>query len=551
MDRLPARLFLALILSLSACNGRDDGHPLLDAADSLLNSRPDTVIQLLETADTREMSLAQRMRCRLLLTSARNKCDTVFHSDSLQWALVDYFNRQGSPNERMTAHYLLGRALADMGDAPGAMRIYHKAVESADTTAADCDFRTLCAILGQMAAIYESHQLHGQQVEVLQQCALFAHQGRLAYHFIKAHELQLPAYYAMDDTARCFSLTEECRRLYLDNGMEQAAESVYPTAILILLRDGQYARARKLMLAFETRSGLFDDKGDICPGREHYYNSKGMYYCGVHRLDSAEFFFRKLARYGFSYNYDAYKGLLQVYRERGMADSIARYSALAEQALDSIHADSQDNALALSAASYNYARHEQAAEAKASEAHRAWLVFAMASILFMTALFVAGLLYRKKNSESEEQKSEDQKEIDGLRLELASFQEQQGKRDEREKEAGLLGSGIVGLVHHLAIDRGKIRNLNDSEWQELRQAFREHLPVFTQKALDSGGLGEQEQKVCMLTRIGLHNGDIALMLGTSAQRISNAKKKANAKLFGDNRAATLQNNLKNTEDLLL
>ena len=41
---------------------------------------------------------------------AQNKCDTVFRSDSLQHVLTDYYDRHGTPNERMWAHYLLGRA---------------------------------------------------------------------------------------------------------------------------------------------------------------------------------------------------------------------------------------------------------------------------------------------------------------------------------------------------------------------------------------------------------------------------------------------------------
>ena len=35
--------------------------------------------------------------------------DTVFRSDSLQKALVTYFDRYGTSNDRMLVHYLLGR----------------------------------------------------------------------------------------------------------------------------------------------------------------------------------------------------------------------------------------------------------------------------------------------------------------------------------------------------------------------------------------------------------------------------------------------------------
>ena len=68
-----------------------------------------------------------------------NQADTVFTSDSVARVLVAYFDHLWhSPNTRMLAHYLLGRAHADMGEAPQAIEDYQTAVECADTTDQDC-----------------------------------------------------------------------------------------------------------------------------------------------------------------------------------------------------------------------------------------------------------------------------------------------------------------------------------------------------------------------------------------------------------------------------
>ena len=63
---------------------------MLDKADSLVNTHPDSVIQLLEplNGEKGEMATAQRMRWQLLLTSAQNKCDTVFNHEDIQLELV-------------------------------------------------------------------------------------------------------------------------------------------------------------------------------------------------------------------------------------------------------------------------------------------------------------------------------------------------------------------------------------------------------------------------------------------------------------------------------
>ena len=75
------------------------------------------------------------MRHSLLTLKAQNKADVTFTSDSIAKVLVDYFDSHGTTNERMQAHYLLGRAYSDMGEAPRAVSSYQDAIDSADTTA--------------------------------------------------------------------------------------------------------------------------------------------------------------------------------------------------------------------------------------------------------------------------------------------------------------------------------------------------------------------------------------------------------------------------------
>jgi lipopolysaccharide biosynthesis regulator YciM len=50
-------------------------------------------------------------------------------------AVADYYDRNGTANERMEAHYLLGCVYRDLGDAPRALTSYNNAVDCADTTA--------------------------------------------------------------------------------------------------------------------------------------------------------------------------------------------------------------------------------------------------------------------------------------------------------------------------------------------------------------------------------------------------------------------------------
>lgn len=76
-----------------------------------------TFCLLLATACTS----GSRMRQQLADLQARNAADSLLTNDSLAHALCDYFDSHGTPNERMLAHYLMGRTYADLEQSPQAL----------------------------------------------------------------------------------------------------------------------------------------------------------------------------------------------------------------------------------------------------------------------------------------------------------------------------------------------------------------------------------------------------------------------------------------------
>lgn len=115
-----------LVLLLNACGSRE-AQRLLDQAEAVINENSSEAITILDSISNDGLSRSQRMRRLLLLTNAHNKCDTVFRSDSIQKLLVNYYESHGTANERMLAHYLLGRAYQDIHDYPNALNNYQKA----------------------------------------------------------------------------------------------------------------------------------------------------------------------------------------------------------------------------------------------------------------------------------------------------------------------------------------------------------------------------------------------------------------------------------------
>ena len=570
-------LLITLLLSTTACTKHREYDTVLNTADTLLSVRPDSVIQLLEPLASKQekMEKSQKMRWQLLLLMAQNKCDTVFHSDSIQEELVKYYDSHGTPNERMLAHYLLGRAYSDMGEAPKALKSFQRATECADTLSEDCDFYNLCSIYGQMALLFNTHHMPVEELEAWEKYSHFSFRDGDTYNYILGKQLQILPYYEMDDTANCFKLTEEVHQLFKDNNMPDKAARVYPTAILVLLQHEQYQRARRLMDIFEKESGLFDEYGEISPGKEHYYNSKGMYYMGIHLPDSAEWYFRKLALSQYNRNYEAYSGLLSVYQSRGNVDSVMKYALLCKNALDSIHADEQTDAVATANALYNFNRMEQIAHLNIIKAERMklWVWTIVFVFLFLSFAGIWGLhLYKKKKQiqlsqlkdsymvavrRYEEIKSDlemlendrsdiinnKKEEIEKLSHEIDQYRKQLNILSCQDRDVELLNTDTIADFREKAIGKRDTTPPTSDDWILLEELVRQYMPTFHARIISGKKLSNQERIVCIFTRLGFSNGDIAVLLNTSPQRVTNVKSSSNKKLFGNSNAGNLETNL--------
>ncbi len=97
------------------------------------------------------------MRRRMLEAKVQNENCLPFTTDSIMKKAAGYYDRHGSDNERMMAHYLLGCTYRDLGDAPRALQCYNDAVSRADTTSPDCDYTTMSRIYGQMAVMFSDN----------------------------------------------------------------------------------------------------------------------------------------------------------------------------------------------------------------------------------------------------------------------------------------------------------------------------------------------------------------------------------------------------------
>lgn len=123
-----SRLVLLLILlSTAGCNRRSSVDEKMDLADSLMMSKPDSALMVLEGIPASDVKGKERSARYALLKSMaldKNYIDTTTF-DVLQPA-IDYYVKHGSPDEQLRTYYYQGRIYQNQGDDDSAMQSFMK-----------------------------------------------------------------------------------------------------------------------------------------------------------------------------------------------------------------------------------------------------------------------------------------------------------------------------------------------------------------------------------------------------------------------------------------
>jgi tetratricopeptide (TPR) repeat protein len=495
----------------------------------------------------------------------QNVADSLMTNDSLAQALTEYFDRHGTPNEQLRAHYILGRTYADLGEAPAAIEAYFDAAERADTTASDCDWAKLSRVHAQSALLYHRLVQPRSQLQELSLAIVCATKAGDSLMAIECFSQKADAYRQLHVNDSVIYFRERASQMYTSIGQQKRSAIAISIAVPSLLDIGNVEKAKKYMDIYESSSGLFDDSGNIAKGREIYYYVKGRYYLAISKVDSAEFMFRLLARKGYSLNHKiaSCKGLQEVFSRKGVADSIAKYAELGYQLNDSAYSLSEMENIQRLKASYNYTRSKLQAEKKENEASRMRQLFLLVSSLSLVALLsllMGIVVYRKKKqmqlvryqqllsnleqaqSHLQELLSDEQQlsasTIRKLTDEVAYWKH---KVEENRKvtlvskssiNKTLEKSNIVARMRQM-LEKNPPETVSVSDIKELKNLINEVIPTFYD-SLNTPDcvLRPVEYEVCMLIRVFFSPAEICKLMDRSDAYISNLRRRILKKRYG-------------------
>ena len=276
-------IILIWMLTVFACTPRQQSA-VMERADSLMNTRPDSALTLLNTLlpDTTRMSKGDLMRFHLLRTNAENKCDTVLTARhaALMRRVCDYYDRKSpSPfgegsggrlsNSRMLAHYLLGRCYSDMGEAPAALQEFHNAADVADTTNLNCSYNTLGKVFSQSANLLLGQEAPLDALDEMKKVEKVALRTSDTFLFLVNRERMAVAYEMLGTPDTAISIRKSVAKVFEDMDMKADAAIALAPAIDNAIDLGELEMAGDFIKAYELNSGLYHN-GVVTKGQEIY-----------------------------------------------------------------------------------------------------------------------------------------------------------------------------------------------------------------------------------------------------------------------------------------
>ena len=524
----------------------------------------------------------EAMRERLDYVSQCNRADTVFTEAWLPTvdSLVRFFDHHGNANERLMAHYLKGRVHHDLGEAPIALECYQKATEMADTTQKDCDLSTLASVYGQMAYLFNRQYLPDDEMKALRKAEHFAWKNKDTLTAIIGYRLRTRVYHLRCDTDSMLYVTNKCVEIYRKLGHNDLAAQLLLVPISVCLDRGQYEKAWKYMQVHEKESGFFDSNGNAMPDKELYYYYKGMYLLSQNQADNAISLFHKALSGGFLEA--GYKGLLSAYEQKHIPDSITKYGRLYATGNDSTFMHVNQERVHQVSAMYNYNRQQMLATQKSVEAERIKWVAIVLSIALLLIMLISYMVLKRMKQRNKDRMIEMNakynrylQDYSHIKNEYEHLLEQQDNLSnyvqEKEREMGelrqamyalhhvdsqsylwemedaLLTSDIVIKFHDMAA-RGQKAGMSD--WNQLRGFVNVYMPNFL-KALSMRNekINLKEIELCILIRLQFIPSEIATLLDSSAQSLSNLRVRLLRKMFGMEGTARDFNELINKIDI--
>lgn len=549
-------LFLILIFAVSC----SDNNPLLsrlDHIDSIMDENPQAAYDSLFTIKkTQNIKSAKNvdMKWRMLMATAQNKLYMQMPTDSAFSEVVAYYERNGSDNEKMQSRYLLGCIYRDMNDAPKAIECYNYVLEHFSDIDSQEGYKLLALSYGEKADLLYAQLLLPKAIAAYNNAILYSEKCNDSLLLANNYNYKSFAYSLLNMYDSAIVANETSTKILLALNRKTDAAIVYGCNMINYLKKKDFVKLKKAVDMYELNSGLFHN-GEIEKGKEIFYYFKASYYLNVNNLDSASYYFYKDLSLCSDYNnkHAATEGLAQVYTLVNNKDSMAKYTTLASAWNDSLYLNKNSELSAKNEALYSYNSYKRSAAKSMHENQTTKFSYRIVLVLIVILILLGIFFIRKKTQKvwwrhnqlltkmkkyRDESKSiADNKILENTKLDRDNWKEEL----ELTIHLAIEDRDILKHFDELLIPQNVQLHPNQNDWTNIIILMKKYKPKTYDFLTTTMSLSAQELKVCILVVFGYTSGDIAILLQTTSQRVSNIKSTLGIKLFNTSGARSFTN----------
>ena len=561
MNKIPTILLLLGLLLLQACKRNDYPHTL-QQAESMMNTRPDSALQLLQgMADSLTMLPEEaQMYYHLLTIQAKDKQYITHTSDSLINRIVSFYENYGDKERLMLAYYYQGSVYRDMNDAPRALKAFHQAIDAGKGTK---NITLLGQTYGQLGTLFSYQELYDEALEAKQKAMKLYTQQNDSTRFPYLYRDIARIYSAKEKNDSALYYYEQAYRYAKDMKLSRQQNSILSELGCLHYKKGNTATAKKLLL-----QSLKDNRK-----MPNALYKLGLIYMQSEQTDSARYFLNASMIKG-DIEIRCYACLHLSELEQDKTQSF-KYLKKHEVLKDSLTAITQSERTGKLHLLYSFQRAEKdndmlrlQNERKQSQIY----LLALASLIALFFTFACYVYAKKKKLEvliqaekfrkhnalqqalntANIKKNEEQ--INQLEIDLKSLQSQKDTlhhqllttqkelleltnkhceaMQKKRKIQDTIFYDTAICKHFRQAEMGKA-TISGEDWDALRNTIEAYYPLFTRNLKElCPSMSDREFKICLMIKATISVKGISNILKCDSTAISKTRKRLHAKITG-------------------
>ena len=230
---------LALTLTLVACNRHSEHWATITEMETIIEERPDSVLNVLQAIDTDELiGDEERAKHALLLSMAMDK-NYIDRTDfEVLQPAIDYYEDNGSATDKLRTFYYQGRIYHNRGNEAAAMESYVKAINIGENSD---DILTKARLFVAQGNIYNSLLRWDNAINANLQAAEYFFQMDKIDSFVNCNLKACNGYIQNDDYDNAQRILDKCSN-YIGEVSNEKLSLYYAAQLTLQIQTGDSRR---------------------------------------------------------------------------------------------------------------------------------------------------------------------------------------------------------------------------------------------------------------------------------------------------------------------